>query len=98
MRGDNRGNRFSHTKLPVLPRQRSKQYAIVYKSGSAGQAGISLCRQLFGVAPQHFRAALFVTTAQILDRFLLAHDLLGKPLHTFPDHALTRNLAAALRD
>jgi hypothetical protein len=26
--------------------------------------------------------------------FLFAHDLFGKPLHTFPDHALMRGLAA----
>jgi hypothetical protein len=36
--------------LLPLHRHRSKRYAIVYKGGNAGQAGIGLCGQLFGTA------------------------------------------------
>src|ERR1043165_5929713 len=84
--------------LLPLHHYRSKRYAIVYKGGSAGQARIGFFRQLFGGPSRRARAGLLASAAQFLDRFLLAHDLIGKPLHTFPDHALARDLAAALGD
>jgi hypothetical protein len=29
----------------------------------------------------------------LADRVLIVHDLFGKPLHAFPDHALTRMIS-----
>src|SRR4029077_1524797 len=38
------------------------------------------------------RAVLFGQRCPNSRQILLAHDLLGKPLHTFPDHALAHDL------